>query len=124
MRAVPGFSFAYFGLIAVGKTAGPDGAAGAAAVAAWLFVLVRAAGATVGAAGAAVVAAGAVAGAAAACLPQLALRKAFHFWPFKVPLALASLYFALHSCLVRACAGAVATNAANADTATAHNNFV
>jgi hypothetical protein len=30
---------------------------------------------------------------------------------------------ALHSCVVRACAGAIAANAAKPDTAAAHNNF-
>jgi hypothetical protein len=36
---------------------------------------------------------------------------------------LAAWYFALHSCVVNARAGAVAANAAIPVTATAHNNF-
>ena len=40
-----------------------------------------------------------------------------------VPAVLAAWYFALHSCVVRACAGAVAENAAKPDNAAAHNNL-
>src|SRR5665213_3131863 len=67
-------------------------------------------------------AAGAAAGVAVASAPHSALRKSFHFWPLSVPAVLASLYFALHSDMLKACAGMVA-NAAKPDTATAHNNF-
>src|SRR6266702_7720493 len=98
--------------------AGPAGSAGAAAGAASFLASFGGAGAAaVGAAGAA----GAAAGVASA--PHWALRKSFHFCPFSVPAVLAAWYFALHSCVVRACAGAVAANAAKPDTATAHNNF-
>src|SRR5580692_9864230 len=119
MRPLPGLSLAYFGSIADGKTALPAaaGAAGAAvgAGAASFFGLASAAFGSAGAAGAA------AAGAAAAA--HWALRKSFHFWPFRVPASLAALYFALHSCMLRACTGAVAARAAKPDTATAHNNF-
>ena len=54
----------------------------------------------------------------------LALRKSFHFWPASVPAVLAAWYFALHSCAVRACAGDIAANAANPDTAIAQSIFV
>ena len=73
-------------------------------------------------AGAAGAAAGA-AGAAAASAPQLALRKSFHFLPSSVPASLAAWYFALHSFAVRACAGEIAANAANPDTAIAQSIF-
>src|SRR5665213_3294046 len=96
--------------------AGPAGIDGAAIGAASFFGL---ASASFGAAGAA----GAAAGAAAASAAQLALRKSFHFWPLSVPASLAALYFALHSCMVRACAGAAATSAANPAAANVHNNF-
>src|SRR5664280_2774174 len=106
MRALPAVSLEYFASTAVGNTALPAGAAaGAGAGAASFFGL---ASASFGAAGAA----GAAAGAAAASAPHWALRKSFHFWPLSVPAVLAAWYFALHSCVVRACAGAVATNAA------------
>src|SRR5689334_8089945 len=95
--------------------AGPLGAAGAAAGAASFFAVVAGGGAA-GAAGAAVVAAG-VASAA-----HWLLRKSFHFWPFSVPASLAALYFALHSCMVSACAGALTANAAKPEIAAAHNN--
>src|SRR4051812_29003193 len=117
MRPLPGVSLAYFGSIALGNTAGPDGAAGAAAGAA-SFLASFAAGAGAGAA------AGAAAGVAAvASAPQLALRKSFHFWPASVPAVFAAWYFALHSCVVNACTGDVAANATKPDTATAHNIF-
>src|SRR5271166_1839364 len=85
MRPLPALSLAYFGSIAFGKIAGPAGSVGAA-------------GAAEGA--------GAAAGAAAvvASAAHWALRKSFHFWPFSVPASLAALYFALHSCMVSACA--------------------
>src|SRR5205814_2653028 len=116
MRALPALSLAYFGSTADGKTAGPEGAAGAAAGAASFFASFGAAGA----AGAAAV--GAAAGVASA--PHWALRKSFHFWPLSVPAVLAAWYFALHSCAVSACAGEVATEAAKAAMAAAHNNLV
>jgi hypothetical protein len=43
--------------------------------------------------------------------------------PLRVLADLAAWYFALHSCEVSACAGAVAKTAANPDAATAHNNL-
>jgi hypothetical protein len=58
-----------------------------------------------------------------ASAPHWALRKSFHFWPFSVPASLAALYFALHSCMVSACAGAVAAHAAKLAPAIAHNNL-
>src|SRR5947207_12772388 len=115
MRALPSLSLEYFGLTALGNTAGPDGAAGAAAGAVLASFL-----ASFGAAGAAAV--GAAAGVASA--PHWALRKSFHFWPLSVPAVLAAWYFALHSCAVSACAGEVATEAAKAAMAAAHNNLV
>src|SRR6202171_6100384 len=117
MRALPADSLEYFGSTAIGNIAGPLGAGAAAGAAAGFFGL---ASASLGAAGAA---AGVAAGAAAASAPHWALRKSFHFWPLSVPAVLAAWYFALHSCAVRACAGAVAANAAKPDTATAHNNL-
>ena len=66
--------------------------------------------------------AGAAAGVASAA--HSALRKSFHFWPFSVPASLAALYFALHSCMVSACAGALTANAAKLAPAIAHNNLV
>src|SRR5712664_1627797 len=119
MRPLPAVSLEYFGSTADGYTAGPTGRAGAAAGAgaASFFGL---AAVSFGAAGAA---AGVAAGAAAASAPHWALRKSFHFWPLSVPAVLAAWYFALHSCAVRACAGAVATNAAKPATAKVHNNF-
>src|SRR3954465_1393443 len=45
------------------------------------------------------------AGAAVASAPHSALRKSFHLMPLAVPAACAALYLALHSCMVRACAG-------------------
>src|ERR1700675_1143005 len=117
MRALPAVSLEYFGSTALGYTAGPAGAAGAAAGAASFFGLGSPAfGAPRGAAGAA---AGAAAGVAAASAEHWAFRKSFHFWPLSVPAVLAAWYFALHSCVVRACAGAVATNAPA--TAKVHN---
>src|ERR1700756_3913785 len=97
MRALPAVSLEYFGSTALGKMAGPEGSAGAAAGAASFFASLGAAGggrAPVGAAGgagggaAAVGAAGAAAGVASA--PHWALRKSFHFWPPRVPAALAA----------------------------------
>src|SRR6266516_1306522 len=126
MRALPSLSLAYFGSTAFGNTAGPAGAAGAAASLASFFAGLAAAGlasvvlGSAGAAGAA--AAGAAAGVASA--PHCALRKSFHFWPLSVPAVLAAWYFALHSCAVSACAGEVATEAAKAAMAAAHNNLV
>src|SRR5207302_2529253 len=119
MRALPALSLAYFGSTADGYTAGPEGAAGAAVGAASFFASFGAAGA---AGAAAVGAAGAAAGVASA--PHCALRKSFHFWPLSVPAVLAAWYFALHSCAVSACAGEVATEAAKAAMAAAHNNLV
>src|SRR5215469_17766126 len=52
----------------------------------------------------AVAGAAAVGGAAVASAPHCALRKSFHFIPLRVPAALASLYFALHSCIESALA--------------------
>src|SRR5882757_1220495 len=122
MRALPAVSLEYFGFTADGNTAGPDGAAGAAAGAASFLASFGAAGAGV----AAGVAAGAAAGVAVASAPHWALRKSFHFWPLSVPAVLAAWYFALHSCAVRACAGADAVSMAKPDTAAAHSraNFV
>src|SRR5436305_10206512 len=113
MRALPALSLEYFESTAGGNTAGPEGAAGAGAAS--FFASFGA-----GAAGAA--AAGAAAGVASA--PHCALRKSFHFWPLSVPAVLAAWYFALHSCAVSACAGEVATEAAKAAMAAAHNNLV
>src|SRR5882724_552612 len=120
MRALPAVSLAYFGSTAFGKTALPKiggvrvGAAGAAS----FFGLASAVGSgAAGAAGAAAL------GAAVASAAHWALRKSFHFWPPRVPASLAALYFALHSCMVSACAGAVAAMAAKPATAAAHNSF-
>src|SRR3954464_4129333 len=96
--------------------AGPAGRVGAAAGAASFFAF--SAGAA-GAAGAAAV--GAAAGVASA--PHWALRKSFHFVVPSEPSFLAAWYFALHSCEVSACAGALTTSAAKPDSATAHSNF-
>src|SRR5947207_801760 len=105
MRALPADSLAYFGSTAFGKMALPkSGGSVGAAGAASFFGLASAVGA--GAAGAAGAAAAGVASAA-----HWALRKSFHFWPPRVPASLAALYFALHSCMVSACAGAVAAMA-------------
>src|SRR5262249_36861619 len=109
----------YFGSTAFGNTAGPAGVAGAAAGAA-SFLASFAAGAGAGAA--AVRAAGAAAGVASAA--HWGLRKSFHFWPVSVPPALAAWYLALHSCAVRACAGADITNAARAEAAIAQSSLV
>ena len=54
------------------------------------------------------------AGAAAASAPHSALRKSFHFMPFTVPADCAALYLALHSCAVRAFAGAEQAKAISA----------
>src|SRR5215472_348325 len=113
MRALPAVSLAYFGSTADGKMALPV-AAGAGGGAASFFAVVAGAGAGA--------AAGAAAGVASA--PHWALRKSFHFWPFNVPADFAAWYFALHSCVVSAWAGAVAANAAKPDAATAHRNFI
>src|SRR6185437_14493391 len=114
MRPLPAVSLAYFGSTALGNTALPIGIGiGAAAGAASFFAAV-AAGAGAGAA-----AAGAAAGAASAA--HWALRKSFHFMLPSVPSFLAAWYFALHSCVVSAFAGAVAANAAKPDSAIAHS---
>src|ERR1700723_2115209 len=115
MRARNGFSLENFGSTAEGNTALPT-STGAAGSAAGFRVRAGLVSATGGGA------AGAAAGAAAASALHSALRKSFHFWPLRVPAALASLYFALHSDMLNACAG-MAANAAKPDTATAHNNF-
>src|SRR5437016_3036327 len=113
MRALPSLSLEYFGSTAFGNTAGPAGAAGAAAGAAsFLACLV----ASFGAAGAAGAGAAAV-GAGVASAPHCALRKSFHFWPPRVPAALAAWYLALHSCEVSACAGEAAAKAKPASAA-------
>src|ERR1700733_14946176 len=111
MRALPALSLAYFGSTADGNTALPAGIEGAGA-ASGFFATSFGAGAG----------AGAAAGVAVASAPHSALRKSFHFWPLSVPADVASLYFALHSDMLNACAG-MAANAAKPDTATAHNNF-
>src|ERR1700733_13572856 len=82
MRALPADSLAYFGSTAVGNTALPVGAAGAAATG---F------GAGAGLASAAGAGAGAAAGAAIGVesAPHWALRKSLHFWPLSVPAVLA-----------------------------------
>src|ERR1700761_6188398 len=91
-RCLPALRLEYFGSTAEGNTALPTaaGAAGAAIGFGAGAVLASAVGA--GAAGAA---AGAAAGVASA--PHCALRKSFHFMPFRLPSALAALYLALHS---------------------------
>src|SRR5215468_10687206 len=100
MRALPALSLEYFGSTALGNMALPA-AAGAAIGAASFFGLAAAVGAgAAGAAGAAAV------GAGVASAPHCAFRKSFHFWPPNVPAALAAWYLALHSWVVRACAGA------------------
>src|SRR5438128_11293373 len=119
MRPLPADSLAYFGSTALGNIAGPDGIAGAAAGAASFLASFGAAGAGAAAAGGG--AAGAAAGVASA--PHWALRKSFHFWPARVPAVLAAWYFALHSCAVRACAGALATKAARPEAAIVHISF-
>src|SRR4051812_46087065 len=98
--------------------AGPAGRVGAAAGAASFFACFGSAGAA-GAAGAAAVGAGA----GVASAPHWALRKSFHFVVPSEPSFLAAWYFALHSCEVSACAGALTTSAAKPDNATAHSNF-
>src|SRR6476620_12761100 len=89
MRALPAFSLANLGEIAVGNSGAPAaaGAVGAAAVGA----------APDGAAAAGV-----------APAPHSALRKSFHFLSPSVPAALAALYWALHSADVRPLAASVA----------------
>src|SRR5262245_51245926 len=120
MRALPSVSLEYFGLTAVGNTAGPAGAASFLASLATSFLASLAASfvASLGAAGAA-----AAAGAGAASGPHWALRKSFHFWPPSVPAVLAAWYFALHSCEVSACAGEVAAKPKPASAA-AQNSLV
>src|SRR6185503_19548481 len=101
MRALPSVSFEYFGATAVGNTALP---AGADAVVAFGVSAGFAAGfAGAAGVGAAVVGAGAAVGVAAASALHSALRKSFHF--SLLPAACAALYFALHSCIVRAWLG-------------------
>src|ERR1700688_4619574 len=116
MRPLPAVSLAYFGSTADGNVALPTGIGAAAAGFGAAAGLASAAFGAAGAAGAAAVGAGA-AGAAAASAAHWALRKSFHFWPLSVPAVLAAWYFALHSCAVRACAGAGATSAAKPATA-------
>src|SRR5450432_952060 len=118
MRALPALSLAYFGSSALGNTALPviAGAGGRASGAASFASFLGLASAAFGAAGAA-------AGVAVASALHSALRKSFHFWPFRVPPSLAALYFALHSCMVSACAGAAAARATKPAIAAAHNSF-
>src|SRR6185369_139475 len=99
MRALPSLSLEYFGSTALGNTAGPAGAAGAAASFFVSFLVSLAASFGAAGAGAAAV------GAGVASAPHCALRKSFHFWVPSVPSFLAAWYLALHSCEVRACAG-------------------
>src|SRR5262249_49583937 len=103
----------YFGSTALGNTAGPEGAAGAAAsfFVSFLVSLAASFGAAGAAAGAAAV------GAGVAPSPHWALRKSFHFWVPSVPSFLAAWYVALHSCEVRACAGEAAAKAKPASAA-------
>src|SRR6185437_600533 len=101
MRALPADSLAYFGSTADGNTALPVAIGAEAGGAAAVF----------GAAGGGA-AAGAAAGVAAASAPHCALRKSVHFWPLRLPSALAALYFALHSDMLSAWAGETAANAA------------
>src|ERR1700722_823705 len=117
MRPLPADSDAYFGSTADGNTALPTATGAAMGFGAGAGL----ASVAFGAAGAGA-AAGAAAGVAVASAEHSALRNSFHFMPLSVPPLLAAWYFALHSCVVRACAGNVA-NVAKPDTATAHNNF-
>src|ERR1700740_122712 len=96
MRALPALSLEYFGSIALGKIAGAEGCTGAAAGAASFLASLGAAGGGAAAVGAAGV----------ASAPHWALRKSFHFWPFRVPAALAARYLALHSFVVSPLGGA------------------
>src|SRR4051794_354191 len=114
MRPLPAVSLAYFGSTALGKTAGLAGADAAGVAAAGVAAAFGLASAALDAAGAA---AGTAAGVAAASDPHSALRKSFHFWPLSVPAVCAALYFALHSCMVSACAG-IAANMAKPSAAT------
>src|ERR1700754_5097590 len=115
MRPLPAVSLAYFGSTAFGKMALPIGiGAGAAAGAVSFFAAVVAAGWGPPAGGAA---------GGAASVQNCALRKSFHFVPPSEPSFLAAWYFALHSWVVSAFAGAVAANAAKPVAATAHNNL-
>src|SRR5262245_13927673 len=97
MRAFPPTSLAYFGEIADGNTALPDGAAaGALAV---LFDFAAAGvffGDSCAEPGAVAVAFGDASG------PHSARRNAFQLLPWSVPAACAALYLALHSCMVMA----------------------
>ena len=95
MRALPADSLEYLGDTADGNTAFPV-AAGAGA----------AAGFTAGFGDGVSAGGGAVGGASVASVPHWAFRKLFHFIPFRVPASLAALYFALHSFIERARAGA------------------
>src|SRR4051794_10985891 len=101
MRALPSLSLEYLEATAFGNTAGPAGAAGAAAS----FFVSFLASSFFASFGAAAGAGAAAAGAGVASAPHWALRKSFHFWPLRVPAVFAAWYFALHSCEVRACAG-------------------
>src|ERR1700710_2107618 len=114
MRALPSDSLEYFGSTALGKTASPIGAGAAAAAAGF--------GAAAGFASAAFGAAGAAAGVAAVSDPHSALRKSFHFWPLSEPAVCAVLYLALHSCMVKACAG-IAASMATPEAASAASIF-
>src|SRR5262245_58225452 len=100
MRAFPADSLEYFGDTAVGNTALPAAAGAAAAGAAALGGVVP------------VVAGGAAGAVVVASVPHSALRKAFHVIPLSVPAACAALYFALHSCIVSACAAGATVMAA------------
>src|ERR1700761_6737732 len=107
-RCLPALRLEYFGSTAEGNTALPT-AAGAAGAASGF-------GAGPGMASAA------AAGVASA--PHCALRKSFHFMPFRLPSALAALNLALHSVMLSACAGEAAVIAAKPDSATAHNKIL
>src|SRR5215813_14522501 len=116
MRPLPGVSLAYFESIAFGNTALLIGSGDGTGVVVSFFAAVVAGAGARAAAGA-----GVAAGVASA--PHCALRKSFHFMVPSVPSFLAAWYFALHSWVVSAFAGAVAANAAKPDTATAQNSL-
>src|SRR5215469_2946441 len=94
MRALPVDLSEYLGSTARGKTAFPT-----------LPGDNHGAGEGAGAGAAAAI------GAVVASDPHCALRKSFHFIPLRVPAALASLYFALHSCIESAWAVGAGTSA-------------
>src|SRR4051812_44486166 len=54
-------------------------------------------------------------------LAHCALRKSFHFMPFREPAVSAALYFALHSFILSALAGAGASIRANAPKSSSHD---